>query len=470
VTRRRLLVTVAVAVLATFMVAATAVWLALPSLARRVVVWQVEAQTGRRLTMDAFDLDVRGGRLRIAGLRLADREPGPPLAEFERLDVRFRPAALLRGHLHVEEIALAAPRVRIVRLSRGVLNISDLLDRPRKPSSGVSPLTLDRLALTGGAVLFEDRTLNPPRTWRADGLTIDAAALSTVSPEPRGSLRLAVTVAGAPLSVEASSVRLAPPMQGRARVTLQNVDATLANLYLPADTAVALDRAVIGAAFDAAIDAQGGVGLDGQAHIDNLVVRRRGVDTSLVTVPALTFALTSGKSPEGRLLARVEVNGRATVFDPRPGQSTRFEIDKLRLVADGLDATGRASARLTASLSSGMTTVSRWASSSNVGALEVPGNVAIRLRRPSTTSGVETSRPRSCRISTRRATISCSPGPPMAGFTESIRTSSSSSSTGSITPSPGVGSGPRARRCPGGRSGRSPHRSRWRSAWARGAG
>jgi len=349
VTRRRRLVTVAVALLATFVVAATAGWLALPSLARRAVIWQVEAQTGRRLTMDAFDLDVRGGHLRIAGLRLADREPGPPLAEFERLDVRFRPAALLRGHLHVEEIALAAPRVRIVRLARGVLNISDLLDRPRKPSSGVSPLTLDRLALTGGTVLFEDRTLNPPRTWRADGLMIDAGALSTVSPEPRGSLRLAVTVAGAPLSVEASSVRLAPPMQGRARVTLQNVDATLANLYLPADTAVALDRAVIGAAFDAAIDAQGGVGLDGQARIDNLVVRRRGVDTSLVTVPALTFALASGRSPEGRLLARVEVNGRATVFDPRPGQSTRFEIDKFRLVADGLDATGRAPARLTAS-------------------------------------------------------------------------------------------------------------------------
>ena len=228
--------------------------------------------------------------------------------------MRFRPAALLRGHLHVEEIALAAPRVRIVRLARGVLNISDLLDRPRKPSSGVSPLTLDRLALTGGAILFEDRTLNPPRTWRADGLTIDAAALSTVSPEPRGSLRLAVTVAGAPLSVEASSVRLAPPMQGRARVTLQNVDATLANLYLPPDTAVALDRAMIGAAFDATIDAQGGVGLDGQARIDNLVVRRRGVDTSLVTVPALTFALTSGKSPEGRLVA------------PRGGQRPRDRV------------------------------------------------------------------------------------------------------------------------------------------------
>ena len=348
-TRRRLLVTVAVALLATFVVAATGVWLALPSLARWAVVWQVEGQTGRKLTMREFALDLRGGHLRVTGLQLDDREPGPPLAQLDRLEVRFRPGALLRGQIHLEEVTLAAPRVRIVRLGRGVLNISDLLDRPRKTSARVTPLTLDRLALTGGAILFEDRTLNPPRTWRADGLAIDAAALSTVSPEPRGSLRLAVTVAGAPISVEASSVRLAPPLQGRARIALQNVDATLANLYLPPDTAVVLDRAVIGAAFDAAIDAQGGVGFDGQARIDNLVVRRRGVDASLVTVPALVFQLTSGKSSEGRVVGRVEVNGRATVFDPRPGQTTRFEIEKLRLVADGLDATGGSAARLTAS-------------------------------------------------------------------------------------------------------------------------
>ena len=45
----------------------------------------------------------------------------------------------------------------------------------------------------------------------------------------------------------------------------------------------------------------------------------------------------------------MEVNGRATVFAPRPGKSNRFEIERLRVVADGLDATGRSSARLTVS-------------------------------------------------------------------------------------------------------------------------
>jgi uncharacterized protein involved in outer membrane biogenesis len=350
VTRRRLWTTLGVAVLGGLALSAAALWIALPSLARWVLVRQVESQTGRRLTMAGFALDLRGGHLRIDGFRLDDREPGTPLAEFDRLDVRFRPARLLRGHVDIEDVTLQAPRLHIVRTGRGVLNISDLLGSSRSRSGG-APFTLGRLALTGGTVVFEDRTLSPPRTWRAEALTIDAAALSTVSPEPRGSVRLTTTVAGAPLAVEASGVRL-QPLAGRARVTLRDVDATLANLYLPPDTAVVLEKAVIGAAVEATLDAQGGVGLDGQARIDDLTVRRRGVDASLVTVPRLAFTLTSGKAPDGHLLGRVEMTGRATVYDPRPGKSNRFEIERIRLVADGLDATGRSPA--TVSLTAGL--------------------------------------------------------------------------------------------------------------------
>ena len=71
------------------------------------------------------------GRLALAGLRLADLEPGPPLAELDRLDVRFDPRALLRGHVWIREATLGGARVRIVRSERGEFNIADLLKRDR---------------------------------------------------------------------------------------------------------------------------------------------------------------------------------------------------------------------------------------------------------------------------------------------------------------------------------------------------
>ena len=50
-TRRRLWITLGVAVSGGLVLSAAALWIALPSLARWVLVRQVEAQTGRRLTM-----------------------------------------------------------------------------------------------------------------------------------------------------------------------------------------------------------------------------------------------------------------------------------------------------------------------------------------------------------------------------------------------------------------------------------
>jgi uncharacterized protein involved in outer membrane biogenesis len=344
---RRVWVATAVVLLVGLLLATAALWLALPGIARWAVTRQIEAQTGRRVTMAAFDVDVPRRRIHVGGFRLADREPGPPLLEFDTLDIRFRLRDLLRGRVHLREIILAAPRVRIVRTGRGVLNISDLLDRPTSPRGPLAPFTLDRLTLTGGTIFFEDHTLTPPRAWRAEALTVEAASLSTMTPQPLGTARLTTTVAGAPLTVEASGIALTP-LQGRARVTLRDVDATLANLYLPPDTAVVLDQAKVEAAIDASRDAQGGVALAGQARVAEVVVRRRGVDASLVTVPALVFDLTSRRSPEGRPLARIEMNGRATVFDPRPGKSNRFQIDRLKVVADGIDTSGGQPARITA--------------------------------------------------------------------------------------------------------------------------
>jgi hypothetical protein len=321
-------------------------WWALPQIVQWVLVRQIESSTGRKVTLERFELDVRAGHLGMGGFRLADRESGAPLAEFERLVVRFQPRDLIRGHLHVTEATLASPRVSIVRAENGSLNIADLLasaERHERPTA----VTVDRLTLSGGAVTFEDRTLRRHRTWRADGIEGHASALSTVDDEARGTAHLTATVAGAPVVLDATEVRLSP-LRARGRLEVRSADATLAQLYVSPDAPLVLDHAILTAALDGVVDAAEGLQVVGQGRVDGIVLRRRGTDVPLVAVPYLRFTLQGGDAPDAALrLARLEVTGAATVFDQRTSPPTRFEVPQLRLAVEDVTAGGASPARVT---------------------------------------------------------------------------------------------------------------------------
>jgi Domain of Unknown Function (DUF748) len=313
-------------------------WLALPAVARWVVVRQLEAVTGRRVTVERFELGIARGRLEIGGFRLADREPGPPLAEVDRLDVRFEPRALLRGQLHVTEAAITAPRVRIVRSARGEVNVADLLGREARERPAA--VTVDRLMVGGGTVTLEDQSRVPARAWQVEAITVEARDLSTVRAEMTGTAHLTATVAsgsaaGGSASADVSELRLFP-FHARARLALQDVDATVASMFVLPEAPVVLDRAHVSATLAARLDAGEGLRVDGQGRLEHLALRRPEAEAPLAIVPALDFVVQSGEAPgRGFSLGRLEVSGTATVFDLRSSPSRRFEIERLRLLVDG---------------------------------------------------------------------------------------------------------------------------------------
>ncbi|HEU5320486.1 MAG TPA: AsmA family protein, partial [Methylomirabilota bacterium] len=176
-TRRRVLVATLVALVVLTLLAAGVV-LSLPAVARRVAVAQIRALTAREAAIDHLDLDLFAGRLVVRGFRLADRTGPEPLGRFAELHVRFRPVALLTGHVWLEDVRLVEPSVRIVRLGSGRFNISDLLGRPAARRR--LDVTVDRFTIDSGTVLLEDRTLSPPRTWTAERLALEARNVSTL--------------------------------------------------------------------------------------------------------------------------------------------------------------------------------------------------------------------------------------------------------------------------------------------------
>ena len=77
VTRRRLLwLTMTLAVLGVALLVIV-VLVNLSTLVRQVAVWQLQAQTGRPVTLEALDVRLGQGRLVLRGLRVADHDGGP---------------------------------------------------------------------------------------------------------------------------------------------------------------------------------------------------------------------------------------------------------------------------------------------------------------------------------------------------------------------------------------------------------
>ncbi len=331
------------ALVAAFLLAAGLAWRALPELVGWLVLRRVEAATGRRASLARVDLDLLGGHLSLAGFRLADRGPGPPLAEFERLDVRFRPRALLRGRLWAEEATLHGPWLRIARRADGRLNIADLLARTEaRPPLGA--VTVDRFRLAGGAVVFEDLAVTPARTWRASAIAVEATDLSTVA-GARGSAHLEATIGGASLAADIRELRLVP-LHARVRLAVRDVDASLARVYLPPNPVGVLDHAVLTADVEATVDAVAGVRLEGQGQMSQVLLARHGDGGPLAAAPSLAFTLRAADPADGGpRLDRLEVEGTGTLFHPRaPGG--RLAIDRLRLVVESVQASGGPPARL----------------------------------------------------------------------------------------------------------------------------
>jgi Domain of Unknown Function (DUF748) len=216
---------------------------ALPEIIRRVALDRIPRLTGRAVTIGDIDLNLFTGRLAIKRFRLADR-PGPePFAEFERFDVRLSPTALLRSHVHILEIALTAPSLRIVRTGPAEFNFSDLFAGTKEPAPEPSPaasrwtVTVERLAIERGRVQVDDRAVSPASEWVVQPLDVDARGVTTRAGAAQGRLTVRARVNETPVTVDADPLRLAP-LRFDARVSVEGFETQRLNpyVYIPMGT------------------------------------------------------------------------------------------------------------------------------------------------------------------------------------------------------------------------------------------
>jgi hypothetical protein len=337
VNRRRLVlgVVIALVVLAGMAVAGV---MALPAILRWVAVTQLAKATGRTVTLEAVELSLYHGRLALRGLRVIDRD-GDPLVTLERADVRFSPGALARLRGHVTDATFHTLTVRIVRTGPNEFNVSDLLVRPTGGGGTAPALTIERLALAGGAVVIEDRTLTPPRTWRVDPLALHARDVSTVAGAPPGEATVTAVAAGSPITLAVTDVRLSPP-SFKATLSARELDASLAALYLPPASPLTPARGTLTVSATLEHDATDGTHVAVDTELTGVELRRPGQDSAYLTAPAVRVKMENLRVRSGRVdLGRLAVDGGAVVLeDTRLEPVRRWRVDGVALEARDLSS------------------------------------------------------------------------------------------------------------------------------------
>jgi hypothetical protein len=350
--------------------------LALPGIARRVLADRLSAATGRPVTVGGLELSPHRGRVVLTNLQVADRGGGA-LLTLERLDAQFSRRALLRGQVHITDAALQGLTVRIVRTGPGDFNVSDLL--AGGGGGDTSALTIDRVALVGGAAVIEDRTLAPPRTWRVS-LELHAQDVSSVAGAPPGKAAVSALVEGAPVSLSIEDLRLSP-LQFRAALTARDIDASLAGLYVPADSPLRPGRGTVSVSATAEHAASTGLLAGLTAQVAGLELYRVGQEGPYLAAPAVQVTLDGLRVRGGGVaLDRLAVDGGAAVLDDtRLAPARRWSVDGVALEARNL-----ASARdappgvITARAATAGARVEVWGSNVRLAPLELDATVIVR--------------------------------------------------------------------------------------------
>ena len=309
----------------------------LSGIARRVAINRLQAMTGRTVSIDRVDVELRRGHVAVHGARVLDRDGTSTLATFGRFDVRLHLPSLLAGHVWIRDLTIADSTVNVVRTGPQEFNISDLVARSGKTSGRPLDVTLDRFVVTRGTVTLEDRVLSPQRTWRSERIEIDARNLSTR--QGGGTATGSSVTAGSPVALTMTDVRLYP-IHFQASMDVANLDLALARLYTPPDAQLTVDRGRLGATIALRLDAREGMHVDGDVRLADAVLVRPGRTEPVVTTPAATLTLrdlalgTGTVNPGSLRLARLELAGRASLFDRRVMPARRYEIDGLRATAE----------------------------------------------------------------------------------------------------------------------------------------
>jgi uncharacterized protein involved in outer membrane biogenesis len=305
----------------------------LPMIVRKVAVKQIAAATQRATIIEDVDINLFTRRIAIKGFQLADKTRPDAFVQFKDLALKFYYLPLFRGHLKLAELNLAAPSIGLARMGASEFNFSDLLAGEKKEpeKKGGFDITVERLKLSDGIIVLEDNAITPAKSWKAEGLNFEAADLSTRTAGPAGKATLNLTLAGTPISINASELHLTPT-NGQAALKFEGFDLALLLPYAPSDTPATLQSGRLGVALTLKYGGKEGTYLDGDVRLEKIAVLQQGKQRPFFSAPELKLNLKNINVNNGVFnIAAVELSGDPTVVDTSLAPPSQFDLSKLKV-------------------------------------------------------------------------------------------------------------------------------------------
>ena len=313
----------------------------LPEIVRQVVIRQVPKAIGRQITIEDIDLNLFTGSLAIKKLRLSERTGPQAFVEFERLEARMALLSLVRKNIHLRDLRLVAPVVRVVRGADGKLNFDDLMpavqERPlaREPTKWT--FSLDHAAIERGRVVVDDRAVTPAADWSIQELALETSGVSTRPNSPPGWLKGSLRLGAAALEIKWDSFEQAPvKVAGTARLTGFNL--TRVRPYLPPTLASAFASGTLGidlkVAYTRTEQGLQSARASGEAAVENAALVAPGTTDTLVGLTRLKVGLKQFDLEAREVaLSLVELTG----FDARVRRDKSGQIDLLAIFSKPAD-------------------------------------------------------------------------------------------------------------------------------------
>jgi uncharacterized protein involved in outer membrane biogenesis len=281
-------------------------FLVVPYIAKPLLIRALEEKFHRPVAIRELHLNPIYLSARLNGITMGERNGGAAFFAVDELYVNLQAKSLWERAPVLEEIAVKAPYLRIVRKEDSTYNISDIVAELLKPSEPPARYSLNNIQIHGSRIEFDDRAEHARHTVSELELTIPFLSnlpyATAIYVEPL----LAGKVNGASFRLAGQSRPFSPSHDTSLQISLNGVDIPSYLKYLP----TALQFEVPSAHLDTQLTVSfmqppnrpPAVTLAGTAALRDVSFTQGG--SPLLSFPLLTVDISSADIPRKKMVLR----------------------------------------------------------------------------------------------------------------------------------------------------------------------